>query len=84
MVDRPPDLDDREPALEQRLGLLAHDIAHALRPGPFGVVVMDAADDVADFLRFALVPLAVRNVWSNTTTRLAPLTCFISSSHSLS
>ena len=77
MVDRPPHLDDREAALEQRLGLVAHDVAHPLRPGPFGVVVVDPADDVADFLRLALRrSLAVRSVWSNTTTRLAPLTCF--------
>src|SRR5205814_2852156 len=54
MIDRPPHLDDRQPALQQRLGLLAHDVAHPLRARPLGVVVMHAADDVANLLVLAL------------------------------
>src|SRR3954465_348112 len=54
MVDRPPHLNDREAAAQQCLGLVAHDVAHPLWPRPFGVVVVHAADDVADFLGFAL------------------------------
>jgi hypothetical protein len=55
VVDRPPHLDDRETPAQQRFGLLAHDVAHPLRSRPFGVVVVDAADDVADLAGFALL-----------------------------
>ncbi len=53
MADRPPRLDDRKAVPEQRLGFVAHQVADPLRPRPFGVVVMDAADDLADLLRGA-------------------------------
>ena len=53
MTDRPPALHDGEALLEQFLGLVTHQIAHALGAGPFGVVVMHAAHDFADLLRLA-------------------------------
>ena len=53
MPDRPPHLDDGEAARQQILGLVGKDIAHPLRPRPFGVVVVGAAHDLADFLRLA-------------------------------
>ncbi len=55
MIDRSPHLDDREAALEELLGLVAHDVANPLRPRPFGVIVVHPADDVADLLRRALI-----------------------------
>ncbi len=41
-MDGPPDIDDRRASLEQRLGLDAHDLAHALRAGSDGLVDMGA------------------------------------------
>src|SRR5438045_2035933 len=54
LVDRPPHLDDRETALQQLLRLRSHHVAHPLRPRPFGVIVMNTADDVADLAGLAL------------------------------
>src|SRR6185312_4042826 len=53
MANRPPHLNDGEAALQQALGLLPQEIAHALRPRPFGVVVVNAADDLAQLALFA-------------------------------
>src|SRR5262249_29141293 len=55
MADRPPHLHDGETALQQRVGLLRQQVAHALRAGPFGVIVVRAAHDLADLARLALV-----------------------------
>jgi len=53
MTDRPPHLDDREAAAELLVGLLRQKGAHPLRARPFGVVVMDAADDLTDLAGLA-------------------------------
>ncbi len=53
MPDRPPHLDDGKAPREQILGLVGQDVAHALRPRPFGIVVVRAAHDLADFLGLA-------------------------------
>src|SRR6202041_3549521 len=41
--ERPPYIVDREAVLQQLGGLVAHQVAHALRRRPGGVVVVDAA-----------------------------------------
>ena len=41
-VDRPPQIDDCIAVLQQFLGFVAHQLPHALRRGPRGVVVVDA------------------------------------------
>ena len=41
-LDRPPDVDEGEPPGQQGLGLVAHQVADALRAGGFGVVAMRA------------------------------------------
>ena len=53
IADRPPHLDDGEAVLQQLFGLVGQDVAHALRAGPFRVVVVGAAHDLADFLLLA-------------------------------
>ena len=53
MADGPPHLHDGEAALQELVRLFGQQIAHALRPGPFGVVVVDAAHDLADLERLA-------------------------------
>ena len=53
LVDRAPYLDDGEATREQRLRLVAHEIAHALRSGPFGVIVVRREDGLANELLFA-------------------------------
>src|SRR5262249_62031270 len=58
MADRPPHLHDGEAALEQLVGLVRQQVAHALWPRPFGVVVVRTAHDLADPL--ALAQLVVR------------------------
>ena len=64
MTDRPPYLHDGETALEQRIGLIGEKIAHPLRAGPFGVVVVHARHDFADLEPLArhIVPAAQRMV----------------------
>src|SRR5689334_6445372 len=52
--DRPPELHDGEAPREERLRLVAHQLAHALRPGPLGVVVVRGEHRLAHELRFAL------------------------------
>src|SRR5262249_26747171 len=46
-ADRAPHIDDFEPMTEQLFGLLAHQIAHALRAGFYRVVVVDGRDRLA-------------------------------------
>ena len=53
MPDRPPHLDDGETALEQIVRLVGQHVAHPLRRGPFGIVVVHATHDLADFLGLA-------------------------------
>ena len=55
MADRPPHLHDGEPALQEIVGLLRKKVAHALRAGPFGVVVVHAAHHLADLACLALL-----------------------------
>src|SRR5262249_40349582 len=44
---------DGEAALQQFVGFVRQDVAYALRARPFGVVVVDAANDFADLLLLA-------------------------------
>src|SRR5262249_44758991 len=55
MADRPPHLHDGETAVQQRVGFLRQQVAHALRAGPLGVIVVRAAHDLADLARLTLV-----------------------------
>ncbi len=55
MADRPPHLHDGEAALQQFLGFVREQVAHALRTRPFGVVVVHAAHDLADLACLALI-----------------------------
>src|ERR1700724_3728731 len=54
MPERPPHLHDGEAALEQLLGLVRQEVAHALRAGPFGIVVVRALHRLADLVRLAI------------------------------
>ncbi len=45
--DRTPDVDDGRAARQQRLGLVPHDVTHALRAGADGLIDMDAGDRLA-------------------------------------
>src|SRR3954469_6752306 len=58
MADRPPHLHDGEPALQEIVGLLRKQVAHALRAGPFGVVVVHAAHHLADLACLALLVIS--------------------------
>ena len=53
MADRPPHLHDGEAPLQQFLGFVRQQVAHPLRAGPFGIVVVHAAHHLADFARLA-------------------------------
>src|SRR5262245_10176900 len=53
MPDRPPHLHDGKAPLQELVGLVREQVAHALRAGTFGVVVVDAAHDLADLARLA-------------------------------
>src|SRR5260370_2065124 len=55
MADRPPHLHDGEAALQQVLGFVRQQVAHALRPPPFGVASVHAAHDLADLACLALI-----------------------------
>ncbi len=52
-ADRPPHLDDGEAPRQQVFRLIGKQIAYALRPRPFGVVVVHAPHHLADFLLLA-------------------------------
>src|SRR6478609_7009407 len=58
VADRPPHLHDGEPALQKIVGLLRKKVAHALRAGPFGVVVVHAAHHLADLACLALLVIS--------------------------
>src|SRR5437762_2948571 len=53
MTDRPPHLNKRKAPLQQVFGVFGEYIAHALGRGPLGVVIVHAADDLANLFRFA-------------------------------
>src|SRR5215510_2642018 len=55
MADRPPDLHDREPSLQELIRLLWQQITHPLRPRPFRVVVVHALDDFPDLARLTIL-----------------------------
>ena len=73
MADRPPNLHDRKAPLQQLISFVRQKIAHALRAGPFGVVVMHARHDFADLERFAhrIVPGAQRMIENDDARRAA-------------
>ncbi len=49
LLDRAPDVDDGEAPLEQGLRFLGRqEVAHSLRAGAIGIVVVDVADRLAD------------------------------------
>src|SRR5262249_36064392 len=50
-----PNLHNGKTSPKKRLGLAWQKIAHALRPGPFGVVVMHARHDLANSARLAQI-----------------------------
>src|SRR5262249_56460376 len=54
MPDRPPHLHDGKAPLQEFFGLLREEVAHALWAGPLGIVIVDAAHDLADLARLAL------------------------------
>src|SRR5262249_30228189 len=53
MADRSPHLNDGEPARQQLVGPVGEKVAQALWTRPFGVIVMNPADDLADPARLA-------------------------------
>ena len=55
MPDRPPHLHDGKAPLQELIGLIREQVAHALGSGPLGVIVVDAAHDLADLARLALL-----------------------------
>ena len=55
MPDRPPYLHDGEAPLQEVIGLVREQVAHALGSGPLGVIVVDAAHDLANLARLALL-----------------------------
>src|SRR5262249_38182463 len=52
--DWPRHLHDGEAALQELVGLVRDQVAHALRARPFGVIVVHAAHHLADLARLAL------------------------------
>src|SRR5260370_16103799 len=55
MPDRPPHLHDGKAPLQELVGLIGEQVAHALWAGPFGIVVVNATYDLADLARLALL-----------------------------
>jgi len=82
LIRRAPHLDDREAPLQQGFGFVGQQIAHALRPGPFGVVVVHVEHGLLTSFASRSASSPERSVWSKTTTREAPETFFISASTS--
>ena len=80
MADRPPYLNDGKTALEQMLGLVRQQIAHALRPRPFGVIIVHALHRLADFPRLAVAIVAGAQRVIKHHDPLAPLSSSISAS----
>ena len=53
VTDRPPHLNDGEATREKLVGLVGQEVAYALRPRPLRIVVVHAANDLADLAALA-------------------------------